>query len=183
MKTTIPTILRSGAFVLAASLAATTFAAPPADTSTPAPTTDNSKMAHHDKAFFEKAAKSGLKEVAVSQAVMGKLSNQAVRDFANMMVTDHTAANTELMALAARKGVMLPDESKKDAKLTEKWSEKGGNVDKKYVKEMLDDHEDAVELFKKASKSDDPDVAAFAQKTLPTLEHHWNMAKDLKKSL
>lgn len=181
MKTTIPTILRSGAFVLAASLAATTFAAEPADTSTPAPSTDNSRMGHHDRAFFEKAAKAGMKEVAVSQAVMGNLTNQSVRDFANMMVTDHTAANNELMALAARKGIALPTND--TAKLTEKWSEKGGNVDKKYMHEMVEDHEDAVKLFEHASKSDDPDVAAFAQKTLPTLQHHLGMAKDLKKSL
>jgi putative membrane protein len=197
MKTNIPSLLRSGAFVIVASLATAAFAADPADTTTTTtPNTSASvsmpdtnannatgKMAHHDKAFFEKAAKGGMKEVAVSQAVAGNLTNQSVRDFANMMVTDHTAANTELMALAARKGVTLPDESKKDAKLTEKWSEKGGNLDKKYIHEMVEDHEDTVKLFEKAAKSEDADVAAFAQKTLPTLQHHLQMAKDLKKSM
>ena len=61
--------------------------------------------------------------------------------------------------------------------------DKGGNVDKKYIHEMVEDHEDTVKLFEKASKSEDADVAAFAQKTLPTLQHHLQMAKDLKKSL
>jgi hypothetical protein len=36
-------------------------------------------------------------------------------------------------------------------------------------------------FFEKAAKSDDPEVAAFAQKTLPTLLHHLEMAKSLKK--
>ena len=49
-----------------------------------------------------------MKEVAVSQAVMGSLTNPQVRDFATSMVTDHTAANNELMALAASKGVVEP---------------------------------------------------------------------------
>ena len=48
---------------------------------------------------------------------------------------------------------------------------------------MKSDHEDAVKLFEKASKSDDLEVAAFAQKTLPALLHHLEMAKDLKKTV
>jgi len=156
-----------------------------ADTSTPPATAGSTHLAHHDRAFIEKAVKCGLKEVAVSQAVTGRLSNPQLRDFANNMVTDHTAANNELMRLAASKGVVLPSEKDDTmtAKLTEKWSDKSGNVDKKYLSEMIDDHEDAVKLFEKAAKSDDADIASFAQKTLPTLQHHLSMAKELKKTL
>ena len=32
-------------------------------------------------------------------------------------------------------------------------------------------------FIEKAAKSDDPDIAAFAQKTLPTLQHHLDLAK------
>ena len=187
MKTSINSSLRGATFVFAASLAAT-LAAQPAETttqpSTPAPMAstmpENTKLAHHDKAFLKKAAEGGMKEVAVSQAVMGSLTNPQVKDFANMMVNDHTAANRELMTLAMAKGVVLPEA---DAKLTEKWSDKSGNVDKKYMHEMVEDHEDTVKLFEKAAKSDDADIAAFATKTLPTLQHHLQMAKDLKKTV
>lgn len=140
----------------------------------------DSSLSHFDKGFFEKAAKSGMKEVAVSQAAMDRLMNPQVRDFANSMVSDHTAANNELSALAARKGVTLPVA---DPKYTEKWGQKDKNVDKAYIHEMVDDHEEAVKLFEKASKSDDPDIAAFAQKTLPALQHHLAMAKSLKKAM
>ena len=184
MNTTQISTLRGAALLLAATLAVTLTAQTTTTTqSTTASTTmmsDNSKLAHHDKVFFKKAAECGMKEVAVSQAVMGSLTNQQVKDFANSIVTDHTAVNRELMALAMAKSVSLPAA---DAKLTEKWSEKSGNVDKKYVHEMMEDHEDAVKLFEKAAKSDDADIAAFAQKTLPALQHHLQMAKDLKKTL
>jgi putative membrane protein len=197
MKTSIQNSLRGAAFILGASLAAT-LAAQTTDSSTqpaaPAPmppdatsttTTsstmpDTTKLAHHDKVFLDKAAKGGMKEVAVSQAVLPSLSNQQVKDFANMMVNDHTAANNELMSLAAAKGLTLPAA---DPKLTEKWSDKTGNVDKKYIHEMVEDHEDAVKLFQKATESGDPDIRAFATKTLPTLQHHLDLAKDLKKTL
>ena len=190
MKTKRQNSLRGAAIVLAVSFA-TILSAQTPDTTAPAITptkdavesapSDSPKAPHHIRSFFEKAAKSGAKEVAVSQAVMGHLTNPAVRAFANSMVADHTAANKELMLLAVSKGVALPETE--TSKLTEKWSDKSGNVDRKYVHEMVEDHEDAVKLFEKAAKSDDADIAAFAQKTLPTLQHHLMMAQDLKKTL
>ena len=133
-------------------------------------------LSHHDKGFLKKAAKGGMKEVAVSQAVMDHLVNPQVRAFAQMMVTDHTAANIELASLVASKGMALPVP---DPDLASDWSKKSDNPDGKYVKEMLADHEDAVKLFEKGSMSKDPDIAAFAQKTLPTLEHHLKLVQDL----
>lgn len=185
MNTTIQSSLRGAAFLLATSLAATlaaqtTETKSSVTTTATTSTTGATKLAHHDRAFIEKAANCGMKEVAVSQAVMGRLANPQVRDFANAMVTDHTAANHELATLAAAKGVILPVA---DPKTTEKWSDKSGNVDKKYLHEMIEDHEDAVKLFEKAGKSDDAEIAGFAQRTLPTLQRHLQMAKDLKKSL
>jgi putative membrane protein len=141
---------------------------------------NDGKLSHADRNFFEEAAKSGMKEVEVSTAVKGRLTNPQVSSFADMMVTDHTAANTELQALAAKKGVTLPTE-KKD--YTKKWSKNEKDLDEDYIKAMEDDHEDAVKLFEKASKSDDPDIAAFAQKTLPKLQQHLEHAKTLKKSV
>lgn len=141
------------------------------------------KLSHGDKSFFEKAAKSGMKEVAVSQAALPNLTNPQVKNFAQMMVADHSGANTELMALASMKGVMLPETDKKDMKLSDKWSKKVKNADEEYMEEMVGDHKDAVDLFEKASKSEDPAIAAFAQKTLPTLQHHLTMAQDLKKQV
>lgn len=140
----------------------------------------DTKLKHSDKAFFEKAAKSGMKEVEISQGTLEHLTNPQVKSFAQMMVTDHSQANQELMALAAKKGVTLPS---KDLKYDEKWSKKTNDkdLDEDYIKQMVDDHEEAVKLFEKAAKSDDAEIAAFAQKTLPTLQHHLTMARDLKK--
>jgi putative membrane protein len=68
-----------------------------------------------------------------------------------------------------------------DAKLAEKWSKKNDEVDEDYVEEMVSDHKDAVELFEKATKSKDPEIAAFAAKTLPKLQQHLTTAKSLEK--
>ncbi len=143
----------------------------------------DSGLSHSDKSFLEKAAKAGSKEVEVSQAVEARLTDPQVKAFAQMMISDHMAANTELLALAARKGVSIPTD---DVKASDKWSKKSAkdkDLDEDYVKEMKEDHEDAVKLFEKAAKSDDADIAAFARKTLPALQHHLSMVKELKKTV
>jgi putative membrane protein len=143
-------------------------------------TATESSLSHHDRAFMKKAAAAGMKEIDVSRAVMDRLSNSHGKDLAQMMITDHTAAGEELATLAANKGVKLPAE---DVSISADWAKKTGDIDSLYAKEMVADHEGAVKLFEKATSSSDPDVAAFARKTLPTLQHHLEMAQELAKSV
>lgn len=190
--------LPAAAFLAIAALATSLVAQTDALPNTPAPAADKTtaadapaprqsgyrnndhKLSHADRNFFEEAAKSGMKEVEVSNAVKARLTNAQVRSFAEMMVSDHTGANAELKSLAAAKGVTLPADKKDHG---EKWARKDTKdmeLDKDYVEAMEDDHEDAVKLFEKASKSDDAEIAAFAQKTLPKLQQHLDQVRMLK---
>jgi putative membrane protein len=181
MKTLFDGISRQlAAAALAASLCSTLAAQTMPPDEPQADAAKEAGLSHHDRAFFRKAATAGAKEIAVSQAVMDNLTNTQVKAFAQTMVIDHTAVAGQLSTLADAKGVSLPPE---DTSVTEAWSKKTGDVDAKYVKEMVSDHLDAVKLFEGASKSSDPDVAAFAQKILPTLQHHLMMAQDLAKTV
>ncbi|MDB6167391.1 MAG: hypothetical protein JWM88_255 [Verrucomicrobia bacterium] len=141
----------------------------------------NPLSGHSDKSFVEKAAKKGMEEVSISQVVAERSTNPQVKEFATMMVADHSAANTELSALAASKGIALPAKETAPGK----WSKKTGkDFDEDYMEKMTEDHDEAVKLFnKEASDGKDQDIVAFARKTLPTLQHHQQMAKDLKKAL
>jgi putative membrane protein len=58
----------------------------------------------------------------------------------------------------------------------------GASFDRSYASSMgVSAHEETIALFRKeAQQGKDPDVKAFATKTLPTLEHHLKMSKDLK---
>ena len=56
----------------------------------------------------------------------------------------------------------------------------GADFDRAYAKMMLKDHEkDVSEFEKQSTKGTDPDVKAFASKTLPTLQEHLTMARAL----
>ena len=54
------------------------------------------------------------------------------------------------------------------------------NSTRHYAKQQVDGHQEAANLFKKyASQGDDAEVKQFAQRTLPTIEHHLEEAKKL----
>jgi putative membrane protein len=136
---------------------------------------------HTDKNFIEKAAKAGMEEVAISQVAVSRSTNPQVKDFAQMMVTDHTAANEGLARIAAAKGVMLPAKDTHE----NKWAKRDAkDFDQEYISKMVDDHDEAVKLFtKEANDGKDAEVVAFARKTLPKLQHHQEQAKDLKRMM
>jgi len=102
------------------------------------------------------------------------------------MASDHARADSDLRALAARKGVTLPAAmSAADQKKIEKLREEkpGKDFDNEFRDLMVDGHQAAVSLFEGTSKdAKDPDVKEFAAKMLPTLHLHESGAKALPKS-
>jgi putative membrane protein len=58
--------------------------------------------------FVTDTAQGGMKEVRLSQIALNKSQNQDVKNFAQRMITDHTAANTKLDQLARSKGLNMP---------------------------------------------------------------------------
>jgi len=168
MKTSIPRVSRFAAALTAALFGLTLSA--------------QTTLKHADKSFIEKAAKAGTEEVEVSRVAVERSTNPRVKAFAEMVVADHTSANTALASLAASKGITLPARDMDDAN---KWTKKNGSdFDEDYIDKMVSAHKDAVELFEKqANKGDDLETKTFARDTLPKLQHHLEMAMDLKKSL
>jgi len=128
-----------------------------------------------DASFFKNAAEGGMAEVEQGQLAQEKSALPAVKDFGSMMVTDHTAANDKLKALAASKNVELPSGPSLMQKATKAKLEvlSGSTFDKSYIKGMIKDHrEDIKEFQKEATSGQDPDARAFAKSTLPTLKSH-----------
>jgi len=128
-----------------------------------------------DAKFAVNAANGGMAEVALGKLAQGKATDPKVKEFADMMVMDHSKANDELMALAKSKNITLPDSvSMDEKKAMEDLSKKSGkDFDKAYVDLMVDDHKKDVKEFEDATQSlKDADVKAFATKTLPVLKTH-----------
>ena len=57
----------------------------------------------------------------------------------------------------------------------------GAEFDRAYMDHMVEDHRKDVSDFRKeANAGKDPDIKAFAAKTLPTLEEHLQMAESIQ---
>ena len=135
-----------------------------------------------DEDFFENAAQGGLAEVELGKLAQQKGTSAAVKEFAAMMVKDHSMANDKLKALATKKGVELPTKPGLTHMATKTKLEafSGETFDKSYAKGMVEDHEDTIELFEKEVKNGkDADAKALATATLPTLRTHLQHAKAL----
>ncbi|WP_246113180.1 DUF4142 domain-containing protein [Segetibacter aerophilus] len=128
-----------------------------------------------DREFVMEAASGGLMEVALGKIAATNAASAQVKEFGRMMVTDHTKANAELKAVAAKKNVTVsPHPMEKHQKhIDELQAKKGADFDKAYVEMMVDDHKEDVSKFEdEASKGNDADVKVFATKTLPVLKKH-----------
>lgn len=139
-----------------------------------------------DAKFAVAAANGGMAEVELGTLAQQKAANQKVKDFGGMMVSDHSKANDEMKALAKSKGITLPDSiDSKEQKVKNDLSAKtGADFDKAYVSNMIDDHKEDIKEFEDAAKNlKDPDLKAFAVKTLPTLKMHLDAIQKIHDSM
>ena len=128
-----------------------------------------------DGAFFKNAAEGGIAEVEAGKLAQSRGSSQSVKDFAAMMVKDHSAANDKLKSIAASEDVSLPKTSSVGQMASKAKLEAltGSTFDKAYIKNQVTAHEDTVALFKKEIASGaDSQAKAFATETLPTVQSH-----------
>ena len=137
-------------------------------------------LSESDYKFVIDAARGGMEEVQLGQLAEQKGANQAVRSFGQRMVTDHTKANDELRQIAMTKGATLPTQftSSERSTIEDLQKTSGTDFDKDYAKQMVKDHKTDVKEFEKAAKNlKDPDLRAYAERTLPILQEHLQMAK------
>ena len=136
-----------------------------------------------DYKFVTEAAQGSMMEVQLGQLAQQKGASQAVRNFGQRMVTDHSKALEELKQITSQKGIALPAETKSEHSTIEHLQKASGkDFDKAYAEHMVKDHKKDIKEFQKAAKeATDPDVRAFAAKTLPILEAHMSMARDMEK--
>jgi putative membrane protein len=130
-----------------------------------------------------KAAQAGLAEVAAGKLAASNAANAEVKKFGEHMAQDHAKANDELMQIAQSKSLALPAEPDRSHRRFAKQLQSlpGDKFDRTYMREAgIKDHKAAYALFSnEAKKGKDPELRAFAQKTLPDIQEHLKMAQDL----
>jgi putative membrane protein len=133
-----------------------------------------------ERRFLESAARDGMAEVELGRVAQRNAQHAKVKEFGARMVTDHGKANDELKRLAAFKGITLPaaPDAAQARHLQEMQAKSGEAFDRAYMEHMVKEHREDVAAFEKqAAGAKDPDVKAFAAKTLPVLREHLKAAQ------
>jgi putative membrane protein len=137
-------------------------------------------VAGADKTFATEAAHGGLAEVQMGQLALQKASSPQVKEFAQRMVTDHTQANQDLMQLGKSEKLTLPTQldAKHKSEMDRLSAMSGNAFDAAYMQHMVQDHKKTVADFQKQAQSgSDPALKSFAQKYLPIIQQHLQMAE------
>ena len=140
-------------------------------------------LSAQDQKFLEQAAVGGLAEVQEGQLALSQGKNDAVKQFGQQMIADHTPNNQELISIAQQKGIAPP--AKLDPKHAEEAAklekQTGSAFDKAYITGQVMGHQQMEALMtSEISDGKDPDLKAFAQKTLPVVQEHLKMAQQLE---
>ncbi len=146
--------------------------------------TASAQAENPDMAFVKAAAQGGMAEVKAGQLAVDKASNADVKKFGETLVADHSKANEELKALATEKKIALPAEISAEQKQHCAMLEglDGAKFDQVFLKHMVEAHGETIAKFKNESTAGkDSEFKKFATETLPTLEAHLKIAKDLAK--
>jgi putative membrane protein len=136
--------------------------------------------------FVTEAAQSDMLEIASAKLAQQK-GTADEKKFAEQMITDHTKTTNDIKGMVESGDVkaQIPAsmDSSHQSKLDKLRDAKADNFSSDYDSMQVSAHKDAVSLFERYSKSgDNPKLKDWAGKTLPTLQHHLEMAEQLDKN-
>ena len=144
------------------------------------------QLSRKDYKFARNAAQGGLLEIKLGELAKQKGSVQTVQQFGERMVADHTKANDELKQIASQKGATLPTQltRREESEWEHMQKLSGKDFDKAYADHMVKEHNKDIKEFQDAAKNcQDNDLKNFAQKTLPTLQQHEQLAQQMESSV
>jgi putative membrane protein len=136
--------------------------------------------------FIKEAANSDMLQIAAATFAQEK-GNAEEKKFAEQMMTDHSKTSSDLKSLvssgAVKADIPTALDSSSQKKLDKLRDTRRQAFASKYDPMQVSAHKEAVSLFERYSKSgDNPKLKDWAGKTLPTLQHHLDMAEAMNKS-
>lgn len=138
-----------------------------------------------DQQFVDFAAQTDMVEANLGQLAQTNADSQAVKDYGQMLVTDHSKDFSDLHAAAQQASLTVADaiDATHNKQMIDPFQKlKGAAFDRKFAQEMIAGHTKAVAVYKKeADDAQNPAIKSYAQNALPVLQKHLDAAKDLAK--
>lgn len=139
-----------------------------------------------DQQFVDFAAQTDMVEANLGQLAQNNASAQDVKDYGQMLVTDHTNDFNQLATAAQQAGLNRPnaiDETHNKSMIGPYQKLNGAAFDRKFAHDMVAGHTAALATYKKeAENAQNPAIKSYAEAAVPVLEKHLDQAKTLGKS-
>ncbi len=147
--------------------------------------TKGAAAAMTDQQFMDFAAQTDMTEANLGQLAAAQAAAQGVKDYAQMLVTDHTSDYTQLSTVAAKANLVVPKglDTAHDKMIAPFEKQKGAAFDHRYIEEMIAGHTKAIAVYRKeTADAQSAELKAYADQTLPALQKHLDGAKDLARA-
>lgn len=146
----------------------------------------NHGKAMTDQQFVDFAAQTDMVEANLGKLAQDVSDSQPVKDYGQMLTTDHTNDFQQLNAAAQQANLTVPtaiDAEHNKAMIDPFQKLKGAAFDHKFIAEMIAGHTKAIAVYtKEAADAQNAAIKSYAQTALPVLQKHLDDAKDLQKS-
>ncbi len=138
-----------------------------------------------DQQFVNLAAQTDMVEANLGQLAQTAAATQPIKDYGQMLVTDHTNDYNQLYAAAHQANLDVPNaiDAEHNKAMVDPFQKlQGAAFDRRYVREMIAGHTKAISVYKKeAADAQNPALKSYAETALPVLQKHLDDAKNLEK--
>lgn len=135
-----------------------------------------------DSQVITQAAQSNNAEIQTSQLALQRATSNEVKQYAQQMIDEHTAANQQLAQIAAQYGVTLPTTPPPtEAAVAQRLAQLSGVAfDRAYLEAQVNAHQRTATLFQSAlPQLTEQPVRSYVSALLPRVENHLEMASTM----
>lgn len=138
-----------------------------------------------DQVFVTKALEASRADIQLAELALKKTTDPKVRDFAEKVLRDHSAAQAQLAQSATREGVEQPKtiDARHAAMKAELERLQGDEFDRRYMAFMVEESDRNAALFTAKHRTGDGDVAAIANRLTTVMQGHVDMARETSRAV
>ena len=147
---------------------------------------DNSSLNSSDNLFAQQVTYSNLAEIVEGGIAVANGNLDSVKMFGDMMITDHSQAQSELDSIATHLNIQLPStpDSAHQAMATHLQALSGDEFDTTYIDAQVTDHMNIIPFFNdEVAYGNSQELIAYANKYLPVMQAHLREAQRIREML
>lgn len=143
---------------------------------------NNNITSAQDRTFVGKAGMSNRAEIDLGQLAVSKATDTSVKNFAQLMINEHTLAQNDLKMVGSHRSITVPDtvDAAHKSLKQQLMNMSGRAFDSMYIHKMVDDHNMTLADFNtEIGAGSDDSMQNYATKYKPHIQMHLEKAQGI----